>query len=124
MATADVLDAPPPALESSDAEAIARTHYAIEAGAEPLVSERDQNFRLTDASGGSWVLKVSNAAEDPGVVEMEVAAVERIAEVDPALPMPGGPSRARRFHDRRRGRRRDETPRAPAPTPPRSQRGA
>ena len=63
-------------------------HYGIDAQAELLVSERDQNFRLTDASGAAWVLKVSNAAEDPGVVEMEVAAVERIADVDPALPVP------------------------------------
>ncbi len=35
-----------------------------------------------------WVLKVSNAAEDPGVVEMEVAAVEHVARMDPALPVP------------------------------------
>jgi 4-aminobutyrate aminotransferase-like enzyme/Ser/Thr protein kinase RdoA (MazF antagonist) len=34
------------------------------------------------------VLKVSNAAEDPGVVEMEVAAVEHVARMDPDLPVP------------------------------------
>ena len=62
--------------------------YGLDATAEPLVSERDQNFRLTDASGAAWVLKVSNAAEDRGVVEMEVAAVEWIASVDPGLPVP------------------------------------
>ena len=88
MSTADVLDAPPPSLSPGDAEAIARERYGLEATAEPLVSERDQNFRLADASGAGWVLKVSNAAEDRGVVEMEVAAVERIASVDPALPVP------------------------------------
>ncbi|HTE65975.1 MAG TPA: aminotransferase class III-fold pyridoxal phosphate-dependent enzyme [Candidatus Binatia bacterium] len=59
----------------------------MEGTALALVSERDQNFRLTDAAGAEWVLKVSNAAEDPAVVEMEVAAVERIAAVDPALPV-------------------------------------
>jgi 4-aminobutyrate aminotransferase-like enzyme/Ser/Thr protein kinase RdoA (MazF antagonist) len=88
MTTADVLDAPPPALSVRHAEEIARGRYGLDASAEPLVSERDQNFRLADASGASWVLKVSNAAEDRGVVEMEVAAVERIAAVDPALPVP------------------------------------
>jgi 4-aminobutyrate aminotransferase-like enzyme/Ser/Thr protein kinase RdoA (MazF antagonist) len=88
MTSSDVLDAPPPALEARDAEEIARSRYGIDAGAEPLVSERDQNFRLTEASGTGWVLKVSNAVEDPGVVEMEVAAVERIAIVDPGLPVP------------------------------------
>ncbi|HEX7173393.1 MAG TPA: phosphotransferase, partial [Candidatus Limnocylindria bacterium] len=88
MATADVLDAAPPSLSGRDAEEIARERYGLHATAEPLVSERDQNFRLTDASGAAWVLKVSNAAEDPAVVEMEVAAVERIATVDPTLPVP------------------------------------
>ncbi len=88
MATADVLDAPPPTLGTDDAEEIARERYGLRATAELLVSERDRNFRLTDASGAGWVLKVSNAVEDPLVVEMEVAAVERIALIDPALPVP------------------------------------
>ncbi|MGH2357307.1 MAG: aminotransferase class III-fold pyridoxal phosphate-dependent enzyme [Candidatus Limnocylindria bacterium] len=88
MTTADVLEATPPSLTAADAEGIARTIFGVDGQAEPLVSERDQNFRLTDTDGARWVLKVSNAAEDPGVVEMEVAAVERIAEVDPALPVP------------------------------------
>lgn len=88
MSTADVLDAPPPNLSPRDAEEVARARYGLDTSAEPLVSERDQNFRLADASGAGWVLKVSNAAEDRGVVEMEVAAVERIAAVDPGLPVP------------------------------------
>ena len=88
MTTADVLDAPPPSLTPADATKIASERYGLDAVAELLVSERDQNFRLTDASGAAWVLKVSNAAEDRGVVEMEVAAVERIAAVDPGLPVP------------------------------------
>ena len=88
MTTTDVLDAPPPTLGARHAEEIARDRYGLDATAEPLVSERDQNFRLTDASRAAWVLKVSNAAEDRGVVEMEVAAVERIVAVDPALPVP------------------------------------
>ena len=88
MTTADVLDVAPPTLTTADAEEAARTTFGLDASAEPLVSERDQNFRLTDASGAAWVLKVSNAAEDRAVVEMEVAAVERIRSVDPALPVP------------------------------------
>jgi 4-aminobutyrate aminotransferase-like enzyme/Ser/Thr protein kinase RdoA (MazF antagonist) len=88
MTTADVLDVAPPTLTVADAEAVARATFGLHASAEVLVSERDQNFRLADASGAAWVLKVSNAAEDRGVVEMEVAAVERIAALDPALPVP------------------------------------
>lgn len=86
--TADVLDATPPSLSPEHAEAVAREHFGLEATATPLVSERDQNFRLDDPNGGAWVLKVSNPAEARAVVEMEVAAVERIAAVDPSLPVP------------------------------------
>jgi 4-aminobutyrate aminotransferase-like enzyme/Ser/Thr protein kinase RdoA (MazF antagonist) len=85
---AGVLDAPPPSLAPADAERVARELFGVDGSATLLVSERDQNFRLTDAAGGGWVLKVANAAEDPGVVEMEVLAVERIAAVDPGLPVP------------------------------------
>ena len=95
MTTADVLDARPPALSARHAEEVARERYGLDATAEALVSERDQNFRLTEASGGAWVLKVSNAAEDRAVVEMEVAAVEQIRSVDPTLPVPA----ARRARD-------------------------
>jgi 4-aminobutyrate aminotransferase-like enzyme/Ser/Thr protein kinase RdoA (MazF antagonist) len=84
----DVLDADPPALSPDQAASVARAHFGLEAAAVAIVSERDQNFQLTDADGGAWVLKVSNSAEDRGVVEMEVAAVERIALLDPSLPVP------------------------------------
>jgi Ser/Thr protein kinase RdoA (MazF antagonist) len=79
MTTSDVMEAPPPLLSLDEAVELARTTFGIEATAEPLVSERDQNVRLVEAGGTAWVLKVSNAAEDPGVVDMEVAAVEWIA---------------------------------------------
>jgi 4-aminobutyrate aminotransferase-like enzyme/Ser/Thr protein kinase RdoA (MazF antagonist) len=89
MDTAGVMHAAPPALSPDDARRIARERFGLEAStARPLVSERDQNFHLADAEGAGWVLKVSNAAEDRGVVEMEVAAVEHVARMDPGLPVP------------------------------------
>jgi 4-aminobutyrate aminotransferase-like enzyme/Ser/Thr protein kinase RdoA (MazF antagonist) len=88
MITSGVMEAPPPTLSLDEAVDLARTSFGIEATAEPLVSERDQNVRLTEADGTAWVLKVSNSAEDFGVVDMEVAAVEWLAKVDPGLPLP------------------------------------
>ena len=89
MKTAGVLHADPPTLDSDRAAEVARSLFGVDSvGARPLVSERDQNFLVDDADGSGWVLKVSNAAEDPGVVEMEVAAVEHVARMDPALPVP------------------------------------
>ena len=88
MTTSDVLDAAPPRLTTADAERVAADRFGVSGIARPLVSERDQNFAIIDGDGEGWVLKISNAAEDPGVVEMEVAAIARIAEVDPTLPVP------------------------------------
>lgn len=88
MSNADVLEADPPSLAATDAERIGRERFGVGGSTRLLVSERDQNFAIDEADGTRWVLKVSNAAEDPGVVAMEIAAVERIAAVDPGLPVP------------------------------------
>jgi 4-aminobutyrate aminotransferase-like enzyme len=88
MTTADVLEADPPALTDGEARSLLRELYGIDGTVRPLVSERDQNVLVTDAGGAEWVLKISNVAEDRGVIEMEVAAIERIREVDPTLPVP------------------------------------
>jgi 4-aminobutyrate aminotransferase-like enzyme/Ser/Thr protein kinase RdoA (MazF antagonist) len=88
MTTSDVLAADPPGLSLDDAREVAHRSFGVTGAARALVSERDQNFAIAADDGSHWVLKVSNAAEDPGVVEMEVAAVERIAAVDPGLPVP------------------------------------
>ena len=84
----DVLAADPPRLSDGQAQEVAQTRFGVTGTVRPLVSERDQNFAIAADDGSHWVLKVSNVAEDPGVVEMEVAAVERIAQVDPDLPVP------------------------------------
>jgi 4-aminobutyrate aminotransferase-like enzyme len=88
MNTAGVMHAAPPALTAEQARQVARERFGIDGEARPLVSERDQNFAIRAPGGDGWVLKISNAAEDPAVVEMEVAAVEHVARVDPQLPVP------------------------------------
>jgi 4-aminobutyrate aminotransferase-like enzyme/Ser/Thr protein kinase RdoA (MazF antagonist) len=89
MTTAGVLHSDPPTLDAARAVDAARSLFGVDSvSARPLVSERDQNFLVDEADGSRWVLKVSNAAEDAGVVEMEVAAVEHVASMDPDLPVP------------------------------------
>ena len=88
MTQPDVLNADPPRLSEAEAARIARSEFGVEGSARALVSERDQNFEIVGTDGRGWVLKVSNAAEARGVVEMEVAAAEHISAVDPGLPVP------------------------------------
>ena len=83
----DVLQAPPPRFDLAEAAAIADDLFGVRGIATPLVSERDQNFRIAAADGTGWVLKISNSGERAAVVEMEVGVVRHVAAVDPALPV-------------------------------------
>lgn len=86
-ADSDVHAVAPPAVSLASAERIAREHFGVAGSASELPSERDRNVRL-DTADGAVVLKVSNPAEDPAVVDMENAAMRHIAGVDPSLPIP------------------------------------
>src|SRR3954470_12292269 len=83
-----VLTAAPPRFTSADAEAVAARVFGVEARGSELGSERDQNFRIEEASGRSFTLKISNSGEDRAVLEMETAAILHAAGVDPELPLP------------------------------------
>jgi 4-aminobutyrate aminotransferase-like enzyme/Ser/Thr protein kinase RdoA (MazF antagonist) len=87
VAFADPLDAPVPAFGLEQAERTAASIFGIRGTASPLVSERDQNFRIAVDQGTDWVLKISNAVEDLGVVDMQAQAMLHIARADPALPV-------------------------------------
>ena len=83
---ASVLEVQPPRFGEDEASAIALRVFGIECSATALGSERDQAFMLEDGAAGA-VLKISNRAESPAVLDFEDAAVRRVLAVDPALPV-------------------------------------
>jgi 4-aminobutyrate aminotransferase-like enzyme/Ser/Thr protein kinase RdoA (MazF antagonist) len=83
-----VLEAPAPAFSTREAEAFAQRAFDIQASAQPLHSERDQNFRLRAKDGSEWVLKIANPAENPAILDMQTQALLHIAQVDPHLAVP------------------------------------
>ena len=78
----------PVAVDVADAEKLARTHYGLRATATRLTGERDENFKLSDADGSQYVLKISNAAEDPAISDLPIAALLHVERVDPGFPCP------------------------------------
>jgi Ser/Thr protein kinase RdoA (MazF antagonist) len=86
--TQDVLESRPAAISAAEAEDLARTLYGLEVQARPLTSERDQNFRLRMADGAQYVLKITNAAEESAVSEMQALAFMHVAAADEGLPTP------------------------------------
>lgn len=53
-----------------------------------LEGERDQNHLLTTEDGRRFVLKVSGASEDLGVVDFQIKALEHLERIAPDLPVP------------------------------------
>ncbi len=76
---AGAIAAPPPAFDGERAVEIARERYGLDVTATPLVSERDQNFRLRAADGSQYVLKIANASEDVIVSRFQIDALQHIA---------------------------------------------
>jgi 4-aminobutyrate aminotransferase-like enzyme/Ser/Thr protein kinase RdoA (MazF antagonist) len=83
-----VLTTLPPVFAPEQVAGIARDLYGLSGSLSPLDSERDQNFRLTEADGTSWVLKVANAAEESQSLAFQAVLLRHVQAVDPDLPLP------------------------------------
>lgn len=68
----------PPALTRAEARALALEHFGLTVSARPLLSERDQNFRLDTEDGRQFVLKIANSAEQPSFTEFQIRALLHI----------------------------------------------
>lgn len=82
---AGVLDTPAPHLDDDVVRQVLTRHWGLDAGdLHPLPSERDLNVLIDDR----FVLKVSNPAEHPALIDMEDVGLEHVRRVAPDLPVP------------------------------------
>ena len=77
----------PPQFSQQQAEDAAADLFGLEGSFKPLVSERDQNFRI-QTDNGDYVIKISNAKEDPAAIDLQTQSLLHIALSDPSLPIP------------------------------------
>jgi Ser/Thr protein kinase RdoA (MazF antagonist) len=77
-----------PTFSVEDAQAVARSVFGLDAVVSELTGERDRNFHLRVSEAEHYVLKVSNPAEDPQVIDFQTKALLHIASVDASLPVP------------------------------------
>jgi hydroxylysine kinase len=83
-----LLTTSPPAFSATDAVSIAASHYGIQAKVRPLVSDKDQNFRLDADDGKQYVLKISNFAEQLQFIDFQNCALLHVSKHDPTFPSP------------------------------------
>jgi Ser/Thr protein kinase RdoA (MazF antagonist) len=69
-----------PVFDPESAALIAEELFGLRAAARALPSERDQNFLLTDAAGGKFVLKIANALESRELLEAQNAVLEHVGK--------------------------------------------
>lgn len=82
------MTAPAPAVSPAEALAFIHANFGLRGELKPLASERDQNFRLTTDTGERYVLKISNPAESPDVLDFQAQALLHVAHYAPDLPAP------------------------------------
>jgi hydroxylysine kinase len=70
-----------------EAATFAKRLFGIDGTAQPLKGERDQNFLLRGPSG-TFVLKITNPAEDRSVTDFQTRALLHVNKADPLLPVP------------------------------------
>jgi len=83
-----VTNTPPPALATEDVQHLLLADYGIEGTLRPLVSERDQNFRVDAAGGRRFVAKIANASEAEAVTEFQVLALQHLQRSGCPVPVP------------------------------------
>jgi 4-aminobutyrate aminotransferase-like enzyme/Ser/Thr protein kinase RdoA (MazF antagonist) len=71
-----------------EAVRLARDLYGLEASATPLPGEHDNNFHLVTRDGRSFVMKVMHPAREQSFIEMQVRALQHLAEHLPQRQLP------------------------------------
>lgn len=82
------ISAPQPALPAATAAAALAANYGLRGTLQPLLSERDQNFRVTTADGRQFVFKIGNSNEDPVTTDFQIRALLHIESRRCPVPTP------------------------------------
>jgi hydroxylysine kinase len=74
-------------ITTGEAAALARRFFGVEGTAQALKGERDDNFLLRGPQG-SFVLKITNPAEDRRVTDFQTRALLHVKTADASVPVP------------------------------------
>ena len=78
----------PPALPLDALRQFAHAAYGLAGQWSRLEGERDQNFKVTEADGKTWVFKICHPVEGEAIMAAQAGVLEHIAAIDPSLLVP------------------------------------
>ena len=79
---------PLPRIPETDAQDILATHWGLHGTLRPLPGERERNFHVYTADGREFVLKIASPLEAAATIELQVAALDFLAEHLPSAGVP------------------------------------
>lgn len=77
-----------PVLAPASVAQVLEQRWGLRGALADVGGDRDQNLVLTAADGGRHLVKIGQANEDPGVIDMQLAALRHVAARDPGLAVP------------------------------------
>ena len=69
-----------PVFDAESAVAIAEKYFGVHGSAQPLPSERDQNFLLTNSADEKFVLKIANSLESRELLDAQNFILKHLAK--------------------------------------------
>ncbi|WP_458188834.1 aminotransferase class III-fold pyridoxal phosphate-dependent enzyme [Haladaptatus sp. NG-WS-4] len=82
-----LLTAPKPSFDDESVAALLNRAYDVRGSLSKLGGERDQNIRVDVPDGPSYVLKISNPAEEPAALDLQTRALRHVRRTAPDLPV-------------------------------------
>jgi hydroxylysine kinase len=82
------ISAAPPGLDEATVLAALASDYGLDGHLDPLVSERDQNFRLDCPDGKRYVVKIANAEEPRQTTDLQIKALLHLESTGCTVPVP------------------------------------
>jgi len=81
MDALEAISVPQPVFSEAAAKRLLAAEYGFEAELLPLVSERDQNFRVSLADGRQFVFKIANSSESSVTTDFQIKALLHIEQM-------------------------------------------
>lgn len=85
--SSSVFSHPRPNFTAEEVKLELERDFGLRGEPQPLVGDRDQNWRVQGAHG-NWVVKIAHALEDRALLELQNACLAHLQAVDPALGVP------------------------------------